>query len=286
LTSITLPAGLVFIGNNVFYGCDKLTSVDIPGGVTFIGREAFSGCAGLTSAALPDGLSHIGDGAFQRCAGLASITIPESVATIETGAFIGCAGMKAAYIGANATGSDMFLGCASLSEVDLSDNTGNIGAGSFSYCDSLNMMTLPESVTGIGDNAFKGSGMKGVIFSDFGYMPFVSVSLNGRGLDFDVPALIVGGRTLVPMRKVFEELGARVVWDAGTQTVTAYLLDKVIAMQIGNHVMQADGRDLELDVPPQVLFSRTFAPVRAVSESLGAAVGWDEDSYTVTIAMD
>jgi len=61
---------------------------------------------------------------------------------------------------------------------------------------------------------------------------------------------------------------------------------KVIKLQIGNKIAYVDGNQLTLDVPPQIINGRTMVPVRFVSEGLGAEVGWDGTTKTVTITMD
>jgi hypothetical protein len=103
----------------------------------------------------------------------------------------------------------------------------------------------------------------------------VKVILDGTELAFDVPPQIINGRTMVPMRKIFELLGAVVEWDEATKTVTATKNETVIIMQIGNATISVSGEDITLDVPPQIVNSRTLVPLRAVAEGLEANVSWD-----------
>lgn len=122
----------------------------------------------------------------------------------------------------------------------------------------------------------------------------VKVTLDGKEIAFDVPPQIIDGRTLVPMRAIFEALGAKIYWNDETQTVEgikewpfAY-----VKMQIGNNVInimrsRSDvAEDITLDVPPQIIGERTLVPVRAVSESLDCDVLWDGDSKTVIITSN
>ena len=60
----------------------------------------------------------------------------------------------------------------------------------------------------------------------------------------------VDGRVLVPLRGVFENLGANVHWTAATQTVTAERGDRSVRVQIGDHRAIVEGREVDLDVPP------------------------------------
>lgn len=128
----------------------------------------------------------------------------------------------------------------------------------------------------------------------------VTVTLDGRTLDFDVPPQIIDGRTLVPMRAIFEAMGAEVEWNGQTQTVTASKYGDeeytAVTMQIGNSVFTvmndlisadsysaAQTRNIELDVPPQIISDRTLVPARAVAESFGAEVNWNAQTQTVII---
>ena len=111
----------------------------------------------------------------------------------------------------------------------------------------------------------------------------VTVKLNGAELDFDVPAQIINDRTLVPLRAIFEMLGATVEWDDATQTVTAYRGNTSISLQIGSRSMFVNRVEKVLDVPAQLVDSRTLVPARAVAESFGATVDWDDATDTVLI---
>lgn len=109
-----------------------------------------------------------------------------------------------------------------------------------------------------------------------------SVILDGKTLTFDVPPMIENGRTLVPMRKIFEELGATITWDDASQTVTATKGNTVIKLVIGGKALK-NGSEVTLDVPAKIVEDRTMVPLRFVSEALGAKVGWDENTQAVTL---
>ena len=109
------------------------------------------------------------------------------------------------------------------------------------------------------------------------------VTLDGEVLEFDVPPVIVDGRVLIPMRVIFEALGANLSWDGSTGTVTATAGGRVIIMQVGNVEMTIDDAVILLDVPPQLINGRTLVPARAVAESLDADVRWDRQTSTAII---
>lgn len=91
---------------------------------------------------------------------------------------------------------------------------------------------------------------------------------------------------MVPMRAIFEELGATVEWDNDTRTVTAYTSLSTIKMTIGEYSYYIDGTSYSLDVPAQIVNNRTLVPVRAVSEAFLCKVGWDGQSRIVSIIND
>ena len=94
ITSITLPASVVSIGNNAFQGCSNLTSVSMPGVVT-IGLSAFASCIALTSVSMPE-VNTIGKNAFQACSKLTSVSMPK-VTSIGDKAFSNCSRLKDVY---------------------------------------------------------------------------------------------------------------------------------------------------------------------------------------------
>jgi|GEM_PF-1803780 len=112
----------------------------------------------------------------------------------------------------------------------------------------------------------------------------VAVFLDGRRLEFEVPPQIVDGSTLVPMRKIFEELGATVAWDGGTRTVTATKGNATIVYTIGEKAAKKNGQTVALPVPGRIVGGNTLVPLRFVSEALGATVGWEGFSRTVVIS--
>ena len=111
----------------------------------------------------------------------------------------------------------------------------------------------------------------------------VSVYLFGEKLSFDVPPQIINGRTLVPMRAIFEELGATVDWNGDTKTATSVREDKTIILTIDSYTMYVNDEKVTLDVAPCLINGRTMVPARAVSESFDLKVDWDNDTRSVLI---
>ncbi len=111
----------------------------------------------------------------------------------------------------------------------------------------------------------------------------VYINVFGKTIKNDVTPKIVDGRTVLPIRVVAEALGADVDWDPETQKVTITKGDTVIELFIGKYFAYVNGEVVELDVAPFIENSRTYLPVRFVSEYLGAMVNWDAATRTVTI---
>mgnify|MGYP005805845383 CR=1 FL=1 len=112
----------------------------------------------------------------------------------------------------------------------------------------------------------------------------VQVYVDGEKVSFDQAPVIESGRTLVPMNAIFTAMGSEVVWDEANRTVIANHGSDTFTLQIGQNEIYKNGALLyTMDVPAKIIGSRTMVPVRVVSESLGAAVLWDEDNYIITI---
>lgn len=103
----------------------------------------------------------------------------------------------------------------------------------------------------------------------------INVNLNGRYLFFDSEPIIKNGRTLVPMRAIFEALGADIEWDGAKRTVSAYRNGVSMEVKIDDSIAHINGLAVGLEVPPTIVDGRTMVPIRFISESLGAHVSWD-----------
>ena len=112
----------------------------------------------------------------------------------------------------------------------------------------------------------------------------ISVKLNGKELDFEQPPVIIEERTLVPLRAIFEALGATVEWDGTNKIVTSQKGDTTIKMGIGDSYFIKNDSIVPLDVPAQIVGEGyTMVPARAVAESFGIIVDWDDSTKTVIL---
>ena len=111
----------------------------------------------------------------------------------------------------------------------------------------------------------------------------IKVLVNGKEVAFDQKPVIIDSRTLVPLRAIFEALGASVDWDSSTSTVIARKNKDYVLFSIGNKTYYVNNEEKNLDVPARLMNDRTMVPIRAVSEALGANVEWEDKTKTVII---
>ncbi len=190
LTSVSIPNSVTSIGEGAFGGCKGLTSVIIPNSVTSIGDRAFEGCQNLTSVTIGNSVTSIGKLAFRNCS-LESLTIPNSVTAIGENAFMSncltsvnwnakrCLdfssynnapfdlnSLKTITFGDEVENIPAFL-CYKrygLTNVTIPNSVTSIGENAFNCCENLTSVTIPNSVTSIGAGAFGGcEGLTSVI---------------------------------------------------------------------------------------------------------------------------
>ncbi|KIL39543.1 hypothetical protein SD70_19255 [Gordoniibacillus kamchatkensis] len=101
--------------------------------------------------------------------------------------------------------------------------------------------------------------------------------------NYPQPPIMVNGSVLVPLRGIFETLGAKVSWDGATETVTATKGATTIKLTVGQSEATVNGKTVKLAIPSQKVNGSTMVPLRFVSESLGGTVRWDGETYTVYI---
>ena len=106
---------------------------------------------------------------------------------------------------------------------------------------------------------------------------------NDTAVTLDAAPLSRGGRMMLPIRFVAEAFGAAVGWDGDTATATVAAGDTVITVRIGEKQIFVNGNAVPLDTAAFIEGGRTYLPVRAVADALGAAVGWDGDTATATL---
>lgn len=175
LKEVIITAPCKTIGSSAFEDCTGLTGITIPDSVTSIDQSAFEGCTGLTDITIPDSVTSIGDRAFYNCTGFTSFTVPESVTSIGYGAFAECSNLTSItlpFIGSSSYndtdithfgyifdefyyyGEDNRCVPESLESVIITEPCKIIAPNAFKDCTHLKSITIPETVTSIGYEAF------------------------------------------------------------------------------------------------------------------------------------
>ncbi|MGM9550922.1 MAG: stalk domain-containing protein [Clostridia bacterium] len=109
------------------------------------------------------------------------------------------------------------------------------------------------------------------------------VTVNGIRCTGDVSPVIENGRMLVPLRQVFEKMGAEVLWDDETKTAKCTLGETTVSITLDSNVASINEETFTLDASPTVINGRILVPVRFIAEGLGATVTWRENTKTAEI---
>ncbi len=136
LETIVFPASLIYIGSKAFASCHRLKQINLPNKIRTLEKKCFYSCMSLSEVLLPDNLVSIGKDAFYGTA-ITSINIPTSVKQIAESAF---------------------SNCKKLSQIFLHEGLIEIDSYAFRNCSALNTITIPKSVTVIGDKLFEITG--------------------------------------------------------------------------------------------------------------------------------
>jgi hypothetical protein len=111
----------------------------------------------------------------------------------------------------------------------------------------------------------------------------VNVTVNGSPVTLTPPPVERAGRVFVPLRGVFEHLGASVVYQSGQINATGN--GRTISLRIGSTSATVDGQQQALDVAPFIIGASTYVPLRFVAQALGATVNYDGSNRIVAIAL-
>ena len=173
LTSITIPESVTSISSNAFSGCTGLTSITIPESVTSIGSSVFSGCTGLTSITIPESITSIGERDFEGCSRLTTIVWnAKNCADSEYSSYAPF-GSISSQVTSFTFGDEiehipayLCKDMLKLTSITIPESVTSIGESAFEGCAGLTSITIPESVTSIGDGAFNGcTGLTSVVWN-------------------------------------------------------------------------------------------------------------------------
>ena len=182
LTSVTLPDGLVSIGNNAFEGAKLVQTLVLPEGLQTIGNSAFKNWAALKAITIPASVVSIGASAFSGCVNVETITLPEGAALESLGdyAFENISKVKEFFIPATLTdlGIGVFAGWGGLDSITVEG-----GNTEFAYDNGIlynatytqmifvtpkvkGVLTIPETITSLARSVFAGLQITDVVLPD------------------------------------------------------------------------------------------------------------------------
>ncbi|USG65110.1 copper amine oxidase N-terminal domain-containing protein [Brevibacillus ruminantium] len=114
----------------------------------------------------------------------------------------------------------------------------------------------------------------------------ITIVLDGEALKLDVNPILEKGSILVPIREIFQRMGARVSFDPSTQKIVIEQSDSKIELWIGNNNAYVNQKLFNLDVPPSIVNGRTLVPLRFIIECLGYHIEWNQTNKTVNISTN
>ncbi len=121
--------------------------------------------------------------------------------------------------------------------------------------------------------------------------PKINIYIDGQLVSFSQQPIIQNGTTLVPMRSIFEALGATVNWDEKTKTINAgkpggnsiiLTIDSKVAV-VNSYQANVPDKTIELNIPAKIINQTTYVPLRFVGEALGDTVVWDGETNSIKI---
>lgn len=193
LKKVVLPEKLTVLGEKAFQGCKVLEEVNIPESITELKDGTFAYCTALPQIRLHNKLTKIGYGAFQSCKALTSVEIPDSVTAIGDYAFNYNDHLASVKIGSGVVsiGEFAFYGCSSLKNIEFAENSNvtTFGKSSFALT-GFTAFNVPQGVTDIGDNCFdSASALESVTIADtvthVGYNAFYRTKLYDDAIDYE-----------------------------------------------------------------------------------------------------
>ena len=110
------------------------------------------------------------------------------------------------------------------------------------------------------------------------------LNINGEKIEVTAPYIAGEGTTLVPLRVISEAFGAEVKWDGETKSVKIVDGETEISLQIASNTAVVNGEEKTLDAAPELTNDTTMVPLRFISETLGAEVGYVHDTQSITVS--
>lgn len=323
LERVVLGDNVKNIAVKMFEGCTSLVSVDVGDGVEIIGVNAFQNCQNLETIHLGKNVKTINARFYssKKLREITLSEENESFVLVDGVLFTSDMETLVKYPplkegreyvvpeGVKVIMPNAFQNCIYLEKITLPDTLEVIMDQAFQLVPNVTEFILPKSLKEIGYDAihitgmtacyYKGSeedwdNIKKVRFDDCDYKKVdinfnfvdIAVTVNGQAVDcaaYSQRPYIKNDRTMVPMRAIFEALGASVSWDDNTKTAIAVKDGTEIRITIGENAIYKNGEKIIIDTSAEIRSGRTMVPVRAISEAFDCIVEWDNLTITVVI---
>ncbi len=264
---------------------------------------------------LPENVVKIDTGAFYE-RNVKEVVFHENLEYIRYAAFDENSTLKRVVLPKNnCLRPQSFCSCKNLKEVIIGTESGTLNSMIFYDCNIELMLVKSKDVkiqrTVVGstrpmhpiyprETSFFATNIKTICapagsdaeaYANEMKIPFVALDENkitvfahGNKVEFDdVEPIIKNDRTLVPMRAIFEALGAEVTWDNTERAAIGKKDGNTVKIKIGEAALYKNGERIELDCAAEIANDRTLVPVRAIAEAFGAHVDWDNDTRCVII---
>ncbi|KAB2336763.1 copper amine oxidase N-terminal domain-containing protein [Cytobacillus depressus] len=114
----------------------------------------------------------------------------------------------------------------------------------------------------------------------------VTIEINGKNIKIKDPILNKSDHLLLPMRDLYEAIGANVSWDTKSKTASAVKNGKTVALKVNSLVAQVNGKNISMNVAPLLYRDRTYMPLRFVSENFDGIVQWNQAKQKVEITLN
>lgn len=111
----------------------------------------------------------------------------------------------------------------------------------------------------------------------------ITLMVNEKIIKSNVSPVIINDRTLVPVRAVFEELGAEILWIAETEEIFITIKDDIVLLKVNSNTANINGESKTMESPPKIINGSTMIPLRFVSEALNFDVGWDSSKRIASV---
>ncbi|WP_199618217.1 stalk domain-containing protein [Paenibacillus alkalitolerans] len=155
------------------------------------------------------------------------------------------------------------------------------------------MQKTDGTLWGWGYNKFANLGYGDYEIQHFNPVPMqkpISVHLNGEPVSLNTGVIIRNGQAFIPLRSVFEKMGAKLTWDATNKIVTIHQTEPgkpPVTIRINYTTKEAylNEKPVTLQNDPFIIVSTSYLPLRFISESLGAKVDWSQDEGKISISM-